>query len=487
MYDVLIIGGGVTGCAIARELSRYDIRAILLEANGDIACGATKANSAIVHGGYAESHSKRKGRLCYAGRSQFAALDRELGFGFLPIGSMVLAFDDAQRAQLAAMMENGIQNGVPDLALLSGEEIRAMEPHINPAVRHALYCHGAGVCSPFELAIALMENAMQNGVELALNSPVSGLARRGSSFAVTTADGRVLEARYVVNAAGLQADTISALAGDSSFKLHPRSGAYAIFARGSGSLARSVLFQMPTRMGKGILVTPTVYGNLLVGPDAIDEVKNDRNTYPERVRNILSQATLTVPDLPIRQFIRSFAGVRPVSDSDDFVIGPSPSIPGLIQAAGIQSPGLTASPAVARMVRDCLFDAGLTLVEKKDFDPVRRAFARPAAMDAAALSRGVALPRGAQGRIVCRCEQVAESAILDAASRGIPLTEVDAVKRRVRAGMGWCQGDFCRPRTAEILSGLAGRPIGSETDAARDGLRRVTREELLAYLTEHPL
>lgn len=486
MYDVLIVGGGVVGCAIARELSRYALKIALLERESDVGTGATKANSAIVHGGYAEAHSKLKGRLCYQGRTQFARLDRELGFGFSPTGSLVLAFEEGQRDALVALMENGRRNGLDDLSLLDGGQVRAMEPAVNPAVAYGLHCKGAGVCSPYELAIALMENAMVNGAALFLQAEVASVVRLAQGFQVRTADGRCFYTKYLVNAAGLGAASISAMAGDSRFILRPRSGEYLVMAKGTGKLVRSVLFQMPTAMGKGILVAPTVYGNLLIGPDALDGENDDRSTHPDRLRHILAGAMRTTDRLNVQQFIRSFAGVRSVADTDDFIIDAS-TVPGLIQAAGIQSPGLTASPAIALLVRDLLDREGLRLVEKKDFNPNRRAFLRPLGVSMAEAARRAALEEGVQGRLICRCEQVLEAAVEDAAGRGIPLYTVDAVKRRTRAGMGWCQGAFCGPRLASLLSRRYDGGIDPRTDAQRQGLTRVGREELLAYLKEHPL
>lgn len=487
MYDVLIVGGGVVGSAIFRELSRFKLRIALLEKESDVAMGATKANSAIVHGGYAEPHSKLKGRLCYQGRRQFEKLNEELGFGFSPIGSMVLAFEKEQRGQLVAMMDNGIQNGLPDLEILEAEQIRRMEPNVSQDVAYALYCKGAGVCSPYEMAISLTENALLNGAELFLNAEVTAVDYTDEGFAVQTRDGRRFQSRYLVNAAGLYAAAVSAMAGDDRFTIRARSGEYLLLGKGTSKLVNSVLFQMPTKMGKGILVTPTVYGNLLIGPDAIDEESDDRSTHPERLRRILKEAMKTSDKLNINQFIRSFAGVRAVSSTDDFIIEASP-VKGLIQAAGIQSPGLTAAPAIAQLVRDLLDAQGLGLVEKKDFDPNRRAFTRPVDLPPNEVARRVALLQGEADRLLCRCEQVSEAAVRDAASRGIPLLTRDAVKRRTRAGMGFCQGTFCGPRTVALLNSLNGaQNVDPRTDVERQGVVRVGRKALLAYLEANPI
>lgn len=479
--DVLIIGGGVSGAAIARALCRYRLRVALLEKENDVAMGATKANSAIVHGGYAEAHARLKGRLCYQGRRQFAALNQELNFGFLPIGSLVLAFGEGQKPQLEAMLQNGRLNGLNDLSILPGEQIRALEPNVNPAVKWALHCAGAGVCSPFEYTIALCENAVANGLQLYLNTPVTAIRPEDGGFAVSTASGAVFHTRFVVNAAGLAAAQVADMAGAGGFSIHPRSGEYIILGKGSGTLVNRVLFQMPTKMGKGILVTPTVYGNLIIGPDAIDEEKDDRSTHAERLYHIYRQALNTTNKIDLRRFLRSFAGVRAVANTDDFIIEHS-RVHGFLNVAGIQSPGLTASPAVARMVCDLLAQASLSLVEKPGYDPSRRAsYAPHEDLPPQALAPLLALPEGTPGRMVCRCQQVAEATLCDALRRGIPLNSVDAVKRRTTAGMGFCQGQFCRPRTAALLTHTYGRPIGPDTDAQRAGLHRVDRDEMLAY------
>ncbi|MDL2236463.1 FAD-dependent oxidoreductase [Christensenellaceae bacterium OttesenSCG-928-K19] len=482
MYDVVIIGGGVVGAAIARELSRFRLSIAVLEKEIDIAMGATKANSAIVHGGYAEAHAKLKGRVCYQGRRQFQKLNDELDFGFLPIGSLVLAFEEGQRQGLVELLENGKKNGLPDLELLDAAQVHALEPNVNDTVKYALYCRGAGVCSPFELAVALMENAIANGVSLFLQSEVSAIQKIEDTFQINTQSGAVYEARYVVNAAGLYAAQVAAMAGTGDFSIHPRSGEYILMREGTGKLAGQVLFQMPTKMGKGILVTPTVYGNLLLGPDALDEQSSDRNTHVQRLHSIFKTAKQTTDKLDASKFLRSFAGVRAVASTDDFIIGKS-SVAGFINAAGIQSPGVTSSPAIAQLVRDNLSDSGLELADNPHFNPHRQApYVAEEPVAPPLLKELVELAEGKDQRIVCRCMQVRESAIREALARGIPLQTVDAVKRRTLAGMGMCQGMFCRPRTASLLSHHYDRPIDSQPDYVREGLQRVEKKEFLDYM-----
>ena len=481
MYDVLIIGGGASGCAIARELSRYDLRLALLERHPDVSMGATKGNSAIVHGGFAEAHKKLKGRLCYQGRKQFSVLSGELGFPFKAIGSFVLSFDEKQLPELEALLENGRQNGLPDLQILNREQILAREPKVNPEVQYGLWCEGAGICSPYEYVIALAENAVANGLELFLNSEVSSLKHGDGALTVETADGETFTAKFVVNAAGLQSARVSAMASVDDFTVKPRSGEYLLMNRGSGSLVHSVLFQMPTKMGKGILVTPTVYDNFLLGPDAIDEERDDRGTHAERLHRVFRQAMLTTPDLDIKRYLRSFAGVRPVASTDDFIVEGTRT-PGFVNVAGIQSPGLTSSPAVAERVRDILADAGLKLEKKADFHLERKqSYVYRDYLPAKEAAKLAELAEGAEGRLVCRCEQVPEASVREAFSRGIPVTTADGIKRRTRASMGFCQGEFCRPRMAAVAAALGVEDFDARSDVEREGIERVGREEILAY------
>ncbi|MEG0378090.1 MAG: NAD(P)/FAD-dependent oxidoreductase [Eubacterium sp.] len=485
MYDVVIIGGGIIGTSIARELSRYTLNIVLLEKENDVSMGSTKANSAIVHGGFAEAHAKVKGRLCYQGRKQFAKLNEELNFGFDPIGSLVLAFEEEQKQGLEDLMANGKLNGLDDLELLDHDAIMAIEPNVNPEVKYALYCKGAGVCSPYEMAIALAENAVKNGVELFLETEVSAIEQTEKGFDVITTNEQVFSTRYVINAAGLYSDKISSMVGVDDFKILPRSGEYLLMVRGTGSAINQVLFQMPTKMGKGILVTPTYHGNLLIGPDAINEGEADRDTHAERLLHIYKEALLTTDKLNIKQFIRSFTGVRAVSSTDDFIIEET-KVPHFINVAGIQSPGITSSPAIAQMVAGILKDSGLELNDNPDFDPYREPIiTRKELKPMKKIMPLLDLPMGDPDRMVCRCEQVSETTILDAMRRGIPVTSIDGIKRRTRAGMGWCQGTFCRPRVADVMSKELGREIDVSFDIEHSGVNRIGKNEIVSYIEEH--
>jgi len=449
--DVLIIGAGVVGCALARQLSRYKLKIILLEASDDVGTGATKANSGIVHGGYTSKAGTLKGELCIMGNRMYPELDRELNFGYRQTGSLVLAFEQSDFTTLENLLENGRKNGVRGLEILSPQAVHARFPNLNPHLMGALHCPETGIVSPYEYCIALAENAVQNGVELHLDTPVDGVSQGGGVFAVTAGD-RVFHSSVVVNAAGVNSAHVSALAGASDFSIHPRKGQYLLLRRGSGSLLNTVVFQPPTDKGKGILVTPTVWGNLLIGPDA-QEVKDpdDLGTDPESLAGILRTARRSVPSLDPGLTIRLFSGIRPRGDRGDFIIEES-GVKGFYNLGGIESPGLTSSPAIALKMESLLREKGLELKEKEDFDPFRKAINRPGSLvSAKEASQEAKRSYGDPQRLVCRCEQVKESVIVDALSRGIPIRSSDAVKRRTRAGMGACQGRFCGSRVREYI------------------------------------
>jgi glycerol-3-phosphate dehydrogenase len=448
MYDLCIIGAGVVGCALAREMSRYRLRVLLLERGDDVGSGATKANTGIVHGAYSSPAGTLRAALCAVGNRMYASLDAQLHFGYRRTGALVLAFSAQQETGLRALLDNGQANGDDGLELLTPQHARALEPGLGSGVTAALHCPPVGVTSPYELAIALAENAVANGVALRLNCEAVGL-RPGGPGLVVTAGGEELAARFVVNAAGVYADRVAAFAGEPGFRILPRQGQYLLFDKAGGEAVRRVLFQAPTKAGKGVVVTRTYHGNLMIGPNA-NEVADpeDAGTSLEALQGIVATARLSFPDLDLRQAITTFAGVRPTPDTGDFVIGPGP-LPGFFNAAGIDSPGLTSAPAIAERLRNLLADAGLELEPRRDFQPERPAIIVPKAFAAQEVARLVAAS-GPQ-RLVCRCEQVSEAEIVDALNRGIPVRNIDAVKRRTRAGMGRCQGSYCRPRVAALI------------------------------------
>ncbi|MDZ7792758.1 MAG: NAD(P)/FAD-dependent oxidoreductase [Spirochaetia bacterium] len=475
MYDVCIIGGGVVGCAIARELARYKLRTVLCEKSVDVGNGATKANSAIVHGGYTAAHGTLKGELSIRGNRMFDELNENLNFGLNRCGSLVLAFSDEERSSLEALLQNGKLNGVKGLRIVEQEELEKMEPQVGPEAIAALHCPETAVTSPYEMCIALAENAVANGLDLRLESEVVGIEKADGAFSIQLAPENTskrapqnLSARYVVNAAGVYSDRIAAMIGDTSFRILPRQGQYLILRRGDSELVHSVIFQTPTKKGKGILVTPTYWGNLMIGPNS-EEIpeRDDVSTNSEILSYIVEKARRSVPGFKLSHVIRSFSGIRATSDTKEFIIDEAP-IGGFIHAAGIDSPGLTSSPAIAVKVIELLSTAGLSLQEKPDFNPKRPGINSPQPLQPIKEVQDlIELPEGNPERIVCRCEQVREKTIIDALQRGIPVTSLDAVKRRTRAGMGPCQGTFCGPRVRSLIAHTTG--ISEDEVLSRSG------------------
>jgi glycerol-3-phosphate dehydrogenase len=448
-YDVVIIGGGVTGCLAARELSRYRLKICVLEKEADVSMGTSKANSAIIHAGYDAKTGSLKALFNMKGNEMMGKTASELGVPFKRIGSLVLAFCESDLDTLRKLYDNGVQNGVPGLRLLSAQETAAIEPQVSKEVAGALLAPSAGIICPYELAIAAAENAVSNGVELRTECTVSAISPHDGGITVT-AGGEELEAAFVVNAAGVYADRIAAMAGDESFTITPRRGEYMILDKNQGGAVNHVLFQPPTKCGKGILVTPTVDGNLLLGPTATDQQdKSDCSTTAEGLSQIADEALKSVPSLRLRDVINSFTGLRAVSPTGDFIIGPSEASPRLINAACIESPGLTSSPAIAEHIARLLSEQGLALEPNPGFSPVRMPIPRFAEKSDEEKAESIR-ENPLYGHIVCRCETVTEGEIVEAIRRGA--RNMDAVKRRTRQGMGRCQGGFCTPRVLGILA-----------------------------------
>ena len=446
MYDVVIIGGGVIGGNIARELSKYKLKVCMLEKEDDVSCGCSKANSGIVHGGYADKPGTLKAKLCVKGNRMFEQLEKELNFGYRKTGSLVLAFSDEEKESLEKLYEYGIENNVEGLKIINGEEILKMEPHLNKDVKWALYCENAGVCSPYEFTIALIENAIKNGMELRLNEEVIGIEKVGDIFKVKT-NKDTIEARYVINSAGVYSDKISNMVGEDYFHIIPRKGEYIIFNKDQAYLVDKVIFQVPTKKGKGILVTTTYHGNLLIGPDAEQVAsKDDVSTTEESLRKIAEAARHSVSDFDMKKAITSFAGVRPTSSTKDFIVEET-KVKGFLNVTG-DSPGLTSSPAIAKMVIDILKDSGLKLDKNENFEPYRKPIVIKKGKD----FKGDINALDPEKHIICRCETVTEAEIVDALTREIKISSIDAIKRRTRAGMGMCQGAFCGPRVRKLIA-----------------------------------
>lgn len=450
MYDVIIIGAGVSGAAAARELSRYQAKICVLEKEEDVCCGTSKANSGIVHAGYDAAEGSLMARLNVRGNEMMEQLSKDLDFPFRRNGSLVVCLHENERSALETLYQRGLANGVPGLRILNQEELREMEPNISDEACAALYAPTAGILCPFQLNIAMAENAYENGVEFYFDTEVTGIRPIENGWELLT-NKDVYQTRYVVNAAGVYADKFHNMVSEHKIRITPRRGDYCLLDKSAGSHVNHTIFALPGKYGKGVLVTPTVHGNLLVGPTAIDvEDKEGTNTTREGLDQVISKASLNVKNLPMRQVITSFAGLRAHEDGHEFLIGEPEDAKSFIDCAGIESPGLTSSPAIGEMISHILKEK-LNLREKEHFIAHRKGILNPNT-----LSREERIQlikeKPEYGTIICRCEMVTEGEILDAIRRPLGARSLDGVKRRTRAGMGRCQAGFCSPKTMESLA-----------------------------------
>ena len=446
MYDVIIIGCGITGAAAAFELSKYRLKVCVVERENDVAVGTTKANSAILHAGYDPLPGSRMAKLNVRGAELAKQLCTALDVPYRQTGSLVAAFSESERPVLEELYQRGQANGVPGLVLLRGEQAREKEPGLAPGCVGALFAPTAAICSPWEYCLALAETAVRNGVELRLESPVVGVARMGCGWQVDTESG-CLEGRFVINAAGVAAGQLHDMATSHTFSILPSRGEYFLLDKSEGMRVQTVVFQCPGPEGKGVLVAPTIHGNLLVGPSSEAVEGENCATQADVLAAVQATALQAVPDIQFKANIRNFAGVRARSDQPDFIL--DESAPGWIDLAGICSPGLTAAPAIAEYAVSLLKQAGLTLSPKDSHICTRRRV-RFRELNHSQRTELVAQRRD-YGHIICRCEMVTEGEIADALSGPIPPRSVDGVKRRVGAGLGRCQGGFCSPRVVEML------------------------------------
>ena len=450
MYDVIIIGGGVSGAATARELSRYKVSACVLEKEEDVCCGTSKANSAIVHAGYDAVPGSLMAKLNVKGNEMMEQLSKDLDFLFQRTGSLVIGLDEGAMSGLQKLYDRGMANGVKGLRILNREEVLSMEPNITDNVYAALYAPSAGIVCPFGMNIALAENACTNGVEFRFNTEVLDIRKTETGYEIHTNQG-VLQAKCVVNAAGVYADKLHNMVSKKKIHITPRRGEYCLLDKNAGTHVSRTIFTLPTKYGKGVLVTPTVHGNLLIGPPAVDiENKEGTNTTREGLDDVIKKAEQSVKNLPMRQVITSFAGLRAHEDGSEFIIEEVEDAEGFIDCAGIESPGLTSCPAIGEMVAEIVREK-LGLEEKEDFISTRKGILDPntlAKEERAELIR----KEPAYGNIICRCEMITEGEIIDAIRRPLGARSLDGIKRRTRAGMGRCQSGFCSPRVMEILA-----------------------------------
>lgn len=461
MYDAVIIGGGAVGCAVARYLSRYRLSICLVERGEDVCVGTSKANSAICHAGFDAPVGSAKARFNVEGSRMMEGLSQELDFPYRRCGSLVLCFDEAELPHLRELLERGVQNGVEGLEILDRAALRALEPAVSDKAVAALWAPTGAVLCPFGMTIALAENAAANGCGFRFNTEVARIERRDGFFRLHTG-GDCIDTRVVISAAGVYGDALHNQLCADKLTIVPRRGEYCLLDRTCGQMVQHTIFQLPSAMGKGVLVTPTVHGNLLVGPTAVDQPDKDRTaTTAEGLRSVAETAAKSVENLPMRDVITSFAGLRAhlSGPEDDFIVGESTD--GFFEAVGIESPGLSSAPAIGRYLAE-LAAAKLHAAEKKDFIAQRRDMPHPREMDFA--SRQDLIARDpAYGQVICRCEGVTEGEIRDAIRRVPGARSLDGVKRRVRAGMGRCQGGFCGPKVMELLSRELHVPITALT------------------------
>ena len=453
MYDVAIIGCGVIGAAAAYALSRYDNKVVILEAENDVADCTTKANSAILHAGYDPAPGTRMARLNVRGVALAKEICAKLDVSYKQCGSLVLALDEKELPHLQHLFENGTVNGVPDMKILSREETLAMEPNLSEKVCGALWAPSAAIVNPWEYALAMTEVAVRNGVELRRSCKVTNAEAIEGGYRLTVPGGTV-ETRYVINAAGIWADKVHSMVEPANFHIIPTRGEYYLLDKSEGTRVSHVIFQCPNELGKGVLVSPTVHGNLIVGPDAVPVHGDDTSCTSKGLEFVKTTAQRSVPSINFGESIRNFAGVRANVDTGDFVIGEAEGAPGFIDLAGMKSPGLSSAPAVAKEVVRILEGHGDLPAAKTDYRDGRtrvRFKELPPEEKAKLIARNPAY-----GRVICRCETITEGEILDALHTEIPATTIDGVKRRCNAGMGRCQGGFCGPRVLELISRTRG-------------------------------
>ena len=450
MLDVIIIGSGIVGAAAAFELSKYRLSVGVLESQADIACGTTKANSAIVHAGYDPQPGTLMAKLNVQGSNMMGELAQKLSVAYKQIGSLVLAFSQQQMEMVEQLYQRGLKNGVKDMRILNRQQVLEKEPNANPKVVGALYAPTAAIMNPWDMAVAMLETAVKNGVQVHTLCQVCAIKDEGNFYNISTRQGKTFQTRFIINAAGVFADDIQAMAGKREFTITPSKGEYFLLDKSQCDVAKHVLFQCPSALGKGVLVSPTAGGNLIIGPNAQDcEDKQDLSNTQTGLDFIKQAAALTTGKMDYRENVRCFAGLRAISDQDDFIIGYSKSAPRFLNAAGIKSPGLTSAPAIALMLVK-LLNQQLPLKKKETFTDSRKLvrFAKLSPEEKKELIKQNPL----YGKIVCRCGNITEGEIIDCLQRPVPPRTIDGVKRRCGTGMGRCQGGFCGPKIHQILA-----------------------------------
>ncbi len=449
MFDAVIIGAGVVGAMTARTLTSYGLKVCVLEKANDVAMGATKANSAIVHAGFDAKEGSLKAKLNVRGSEMMAEIAKELGVKYIQNGSLVIGFNDDDKKTIEELFERGLKNGVKKLSVITGDEAREIEPNLSQNVTCALNAPTGAIICPYELTIAAMGNAMDNGAELKLESEVVSIKKKGEIFEIST-NSEMIQSKIVINAAGLYSDVIAKMIGDNSFTINPRRGEYILLDREEGGLVSHTIFKTPGKMGKGILVSPTVDHNMLLGPTSVDiDDKADTRTTQDGLNRVIREANENVDGIKLNKTITSFCGLRATGSTGDFIIN-SP-LDGFINAAGIESPGLSSAPAIAEYIVELLKAQGIKLEKSSTFNPIRKNmhYFKEATLEE---KNEIISKDSSFGKIICRCETVSEGEILEAIRTNPRPRDLDGVKRRTRAQMGRCQGGFCMPYIVELLS-----------------------------------
>lgn len=451
MIDVAVIGSGIMGAAVARELSKYNLSILIIDKDNDVSCGTTKANSAIVHAGYDAKEGSLMAKYNVEGNAMYEELCKEVQAPFRRVGSYVLAFSEKEREHLEVLYKRGLANGVPQLEIIEKDEIKRREPHVSEEAVAALYAGTAGITGPWEFAIKLIENAMENGAELKLNAEVVDLKKVNEHFEITFKNGEKVEAKKVINAAGVFADIINNMVSKKTFTITPRIGEYYLLDKVQGYLTDSVIFQCPNEMGKGILVAKTAHGNIISGPTASDvDDRIDVGSTSDALDVIRKTAVKSIKDINFRDNIRNFSGLRAEADTGDFILGEAEDVKGFFNMAGTKSPGLTSAPAMARDLAQMVVESFGNVTKKEVFKKNREQiyFITLSPEEKAEVIKKD--PR--YGRIICRCENITEGEIVDVIHRKCGATTLNGIKRRCRPGAGRCQGGFCGPRVQEILA-----------------------------------
>ena len=461
-YDAVVIGGGVIGSAIIRYLSLYNMKTLLVEKEEDISSGTTKANSGIVHAGYDPEPGTLKAKLNVKGAKMIREESDKLHFDYKVNGAMVVSFSHDDDYKIKELYERGIKNGVEDMEIISGDEARRLEPNLSENITKCLYLKSSAIVCPFSLTEALAENAYENGAEFKFNTKVEKIERIEGGYRIKTDSGLTITSSTVINAAGVYGDTINNMVSEKKLHITPRRGSYMLFDNETQGMFNSTIFQLPSSKGKGVLVTPTVHGNLMIGPNSVDiPDKDDTSTTAFDLDYISKEALRTSPSIPFRKVITSFSGLRAHEDSGDFIVGEAEDAPGFFNAIGIESPGLSSSLSIGEMVARMVADR--LGIEKKE-NPVLERKAAPRPKEMSIDERNELIKSNpSYGRIVCRCEEISEGEIIDAITRPLGARSLDGVKRRVRAGMGRCQGGFCSPKVMELIEKYASIPFDEIT------------------------